>query len=233
MSEYEENLTEPDMLHELNKLKLEAKLKQEEWLKLELMVKKLSEEMEIKGIKNVIDYGFRSKSEGSTKGTLAKDGTMVPENAFVLALDTFKINLLEIFNLNKVNDNDIDDYAKECRDQLKSLTLSNDEIWKREHARAPVNAPYIIKIPYYVLCTMLDKLFDGRPLDRFFFLEVVARMPYFSYITLLHAYGITFTYLLLPHSTHCLTQKQLIGGVEVCRIKEYILPKSSMNIIIY
>lgn len=196
MSEYEEKLTEPDMFTELNKLKLEAKMKQEEWLKLELMIKKLSEEMVIKGMKkNVIDYGFRSKSEGSTKGTIAKDGTMVPENAFILALDTFKNNLLELFNLNKINDGDIDDGVKECREQLKLLTLNNDEIWKREHARAPVNAPYIIKIPYYVLCTMLDKLFDGKPLDRFFFLEVVARMPYFSYITLLHAYG---TALLSP-----------------------------------
>jgi ubiquinol oxidase len=34
----------------------------------------------------------------------------------------------------------------------------------------------------------LDKLFDGNPLSRFYFLETVARMPYFSYITMLHTY---------------------------------------------
>ena len=188
ISEYDDTLPESDMLAELYKLKLEAKTKQDEWVKLELMVQKMSEELKFKGVKCVIDYGFRSKSEGSSKGTITPDGSMVPENAFVLALDTFKINLLEIFNLNKNDNDNIDDYVMKCREQLKLLTLSNEEIWKREDSRPPVRAPYIIKIPYYVLCLMLDKLFDGRPLDRFFFLEVVARMPYFSYITLLHAY---------------------------------------------
>ena len=34
----------------------------------------------------------------------------------------------------------------------------------------------------------LDKLYAGRPLQRFWFLETVARMPYFSYISMLHLY---------------------------------------------
>ena len=46
----------------------------------------------------------------------------------------------------------------------------------------------IIKIPYLVLCVMLDKIFDNRPISRFWFLETVARMPYFSYISMLHLY---------------------------------------------
>ena len=35
---------------------------------------------------------------------------------------------------------------------------------------------------------MLDVIYDKRPVQRFWFLEVVARMPYFSYISMLHLY---------------------------------------------
>ena len=34
----------------------------------------------------------------------------------------------------------------------------------------------------------LDRLYAGRPIQRFWFLETVARMPYFSYISMLHLY---------------------------------------------
>ena len=49
-------------------------------------------------------------------------------------------------------------------------------------------APWVIKAPYLVLCYMLDTIFDGRPLARLWFLETVARVPYFSYISMLHLY---------------------------------------------
>lgn len=35
---------------------------------------------------------------------------------------------------------------------------------------------------------MLDNIFNGRPLARLWFLETVARVPYFSYISMLHLY---------------------------------------------
>ena len=38
------------------------------------------------------------------------------------------------------------------------------------------------------LCYVLDIIYDKRPVQRFWFLEVVARMPYFSYISMLHLY---------------------------------------------
>jgi ubiquinol oxidase len=41
---------------------------------------------------------------------------------------------------------------------------------------------------YLSLCVFLDVAYDNRPLQRFWFLETVARMPYFSYITMLHLY---------------------------------------------
>ena len=34
----------------------------------------------------------------------------------------------------------------------------------------------------------MDKFYDDRPIQRFWFLETVARMPYFSYIAILHLY---------------------------------------------
>ena len=49
-------------------------------------------------------------------------------------------------------------------------------------------SPLVLKVPYYALCFALDMFFDGRPIDRFWFLETVARVPYFSYTTMLHAY---------------------------------------------
>jgi ubiquinol oxidase len=72
--------------------------------------------------------------------------------------------------------------------KLSQLVLSNEAIWQRELSRPPVRAPWVILGPYYLLCLLLDGLFSGQPISRFYFLEVVARMPYFSYITMLHTY---------------------------------------------
>mmetsp|Transcript_5969 Transcript_5969/g.9273 ORF Transcript_5969/g.9273 Transcript_5969/m.9273 type:complete len:342 (-) Transcript_5969:117-1142(-) len=80
---------------------------------------------------------------------------------------------------------------EECvnyRQKLKQLQLDNDKVWERENNRTQIEAPFVIKAPYIVLCLMLDSLFDGRPLERFWFLETVARMPYLSYVTMLHLY---------------------------------------------
>ena len=39
-----------------------------------------------------------------------------------------------------------------------------------------------------MLCAFLDAWFEDRPIARFWFLETVARMPYFAYISMLHLY---------------------------------------------
>lgn len=41
---------------------------------------------------------------------------------------------------------------------------------------------------YDVLCSFIDFAYKDRPIERFWFLETVARMPYFSYISVLHLY---------------------------------------------
>ncbi|CEM04265.1 unnamed protein product [Vitrella brassicaformis CCMP3155] len=50
------------------------------------------------------------------------------------------------------------------------------------------NAPLLIKVPYLFLCWLLDRLYAGRPIQRFWTLETVARIPYMSYISMLHLY---------------------------------------------
>ena len=37
-------------------------------------------------------------------------------------------------------------------------------------------------------CVILDRMFDKRPIERFWFLETIARIPYFSYVCMLHFY---------------------------------------------
>lgn len=48
--------------------------------------------------------------------------------------------------------------------------------------------PVLVLGPYFFLCWLLDVLFINRPISRFWFLETVARMPYFSYLTMLTLY---------------------------------------------
>eukprot|EP00538_Stauroneis_constricta_P011340 CAMPEP_0119571404 /NCGR_PEP_ID=MMETSP1352-20130426/44092_1 /TAXON_ID=265584 /ORGANISM="Stauroneis constricta, Strain CCMP1120" /LENGTH=638 /DNA_ID=CAMNT_0007621083 /DNA_START=620 /DNA_END=2537 /DNA_ORIENTATION=+ len=78
------------------------------------------------------------------------------------------------------------------QEQLELLTLNSTAIWERELADSSSSldvAPWIIKAPYLVLCYFLDTVFEDEYVPaRFFYLETVARMPYFSYITMLHLY---------------------------------------------
>ena len=46
----------------------------------------------------------------------------------------------------------------------------------------------MLRVPYYFLCWLIDVAFEDRPLARFWFLENVARMPYLSYVSMLHLY---------------------------------------------
>lgn len=82
--------------------------------------------------------------------------------------------------------------ALQIRQSLKQLKLSNKAVWDRERRReasgAGVNTPWFVRAVYLSLCVFLDMAYHNRPIQRFWFLETVARMPYFSYITMLHLY---------------------------------------------
>lgn len=71
---------------------------------------------------------------------------------------------------------------------LKRLELDNDNIWLREHRRETVPAPRAMLTVYYSICFVLDVIYDNKPIDRFWFLETIARMPYFSYVAVLYMY---------------------------------------------
>jgi ubiquinol oxidase len=74
------------------------------------------------------------------------------------------------------------------RMSIKRLRLVNENIWTREHNRASVQAPRSLMAIYYMICAFVDVVYKDNPIDRFWFLETVARMPYFSYVATLHMY---------------------------------------------
>lgn len=74
------------------------------------------------------------------------------------------------------------------RRSLKKLELNDKNIWQREQNRDHIQCPRIMMMIYYTICYMLDVIYKGKPIERFWFLETVARMPYFSYVATLHLY---------------------------------------------
>jgi ubiquinol oxidase len=72
------------------------------------------------------------------------------------------------------------------------VTLSNDAVTAAEDKRISdgggVDAHPVSLALYDIGCLFLDQLFDERPIQRFWFLETIARIPYFSYVSMLHLY---------------------------------------------
>ncbi|KAL1529002.1 hypothetical protein AB1Y20_010323 [Prymnesium parvum] len=149
-------------------------------------------------------YGYLSKSAGSyvaTDNASPLDGRAgPPSSALDLAVRSFLRECVELTRAlwgkeeavaePKANGVSVQETleAAAFREELAKLELSNEAIWERERQREQVDAPLVLKLPYYVLCYALDIFFDGRPIARFWFLETVARIPYFSYISMLHLY---------------------------------------------
>lgn len=170
-------------------------------------------------------FGYLSKSAGcyvDTQNASPQDGPAGPPSSFAdLAIRNFVREFGELRRtLAGPRDGDAGhaEHAEppetaHIRAQLRKLVLSNDAVWAREKARPQVDAPLLLRAPYYFLCYLLDSAFDGRPIARFWcaqhvtaraapalthhhphvstwrrFLETVARMPYFSYISMLHLY---------------------------------------------
>jgi ubiquinol oxidase len=152
------------------------------------------------------DYGFVSRSEGVeledvvvALDMLGEDGSPTllkygpPSNVLKLTFQNFVRNLeaiLEEFNIFQHEAEDYTPEQKTYHKMLDSMTLDVDNLWAKEQADGALDAaPFLVKIPYIVLCWSLDRVFAGKSVPaRFFLLETVARMPYFSYITCLHLY---------------------------------------------
>ena len=114
--------------------------------------------------------GYLSK----TAGCYQKDGSSgPPPSAMTLALNNFGRELKELtasvlpYETRDIERTFATDEAATYAEALKNLTLSNDAIWAREDARPSVPAPLVIRLPYLALCGVLDTLYDGRPIARF------------------------------------------------------------------
>lgn len=116
-------------------------------------------------------------------------GNNVPPSAIYLSVFSFQKELAALLQRGSITAVPDSPELVDFEDKINSLQLSNEAIWAREKARLPINkAPLLLQVPYYILCFLLDALFKGRPIARLFYLETVARMPYFAYISCLHLY---------------------------------------------
>lgn len=62
-------------------------------------------------------------------------------------------------------------------DEMKKLTLDDKKVAQRERERfadEPMNAPFPIKAAYHTLCFLLDVVYEGRPIQRFWVRGVCA-----------------------------------------------------------
>ena len=76
----------------------------------------------------------------------------------------------------------------ELQQAVLDLTLSNEGIWERERRGARPESPLLLYILYKVICYTLDTMYADKPTERFFVLETLARMPYFSFVSMMHMY---------------------------------------------
>lgn len=141
---------------------------------------------------------YKEISEGLEKISLPRRllfsiGTSIREN--LASLDTWleDENIVRKLNYPK---NALDERLTEEQAamlaKVKQLVLDDKRVAQtekdREAREGKVEAPAVIRLVYSSLCWVLDVLYEGRPIQRFWVLETVARMPYFSYISMLHLY---------------------------------------------
>jgi hypothetical protein len=125
-----------------------------------------------------VDYGFVGRSDGipaTLKGGLAQLADKYPgppPNLWTLGTTQFRRNLKAM----------VGEYADEpdvhltpqqvqLQDKLQQLTLNSTLIWEREYANGPIQAPWIIKLPYLAVCYLLDVVFEHRYVPSRFFLR--------------------------------------------------------------
>lgn len=110
-------------------------------------------------------------------------------NVFRLALQNFAIELgeLQVGFRRLVG---LDPPVRYTPPDCLNFTLSNEAVVNRERERefngGQLETGWFVRKVYDLTCNTLDLLFDQRPIPRFWFLETVARMPYFAYTSCLH-----------------------------------------------
>lgn len=141
-----------------------------------------------------LDIKAQSKDYGYKSSKVEKQNDVIPMSFFKFCYVNFNKELNE-----KRYGFQYDPYSKSkskdesfailrLRRSLKMLQLDDSNVWKREQRRETIECPRIALTIYYTLCHMLDMIYKDKPIDRFWFLESVARMPYFSYVAIIHMY---------------------------------------------
>ena len=123
----------------------------------------------------------RNESNPFRKLATRKRNDRIPGNVFCLGFNHFKKNTaLQLFPLSK--------YRTDLYKTLDDFVLDDKLILQRENERPSVECPRSMRIIYDLMCTLLDLAYKNKPIDRFWFLENIARMPYVSYVAVLHLY---------------------------------------------
>ena len=114
-----------------------------------------------------------------------------PNSAIQLASSNFKKEVFGILSDLGIRSNKLT-FKQSNFPTIFQFKLANEIVKQAEKTREEngnrVDAHPIARFLYDVGCLFLDKCFDGRPIERFWFLETVARIPYFSYVSMLHLY---------------------------------------------
>ncbi len=114
-----------------------------------------------------------------------------PNSGLVLGLENFGKEFVSIFkdmgSSFYKSGNKLDSFPEILGLKLTNVAVKNAEI-RREMNGNRVEAHPISRSLYDVGCFLLDNFFDNRPIERFWFLETVARIPYFVYVSMLHLY---------------------------------------------
>lgn len=109
-----------------------------------------------------------------------------------LGFQNFSVELKELFRFLRRLIN-LDPPKRFIPPEVLGLTLNNDVVSERERQREKAEgkspASPIVRFIYNTTCAFLDVFFLDRPIPRFWFLETVARMPYFAYASCLHLYA--------------------------------------------
>ena len=136
------------------------------------------------------DYGFKKQHAL----VVEKDNHYIPKSFFQFGIENIKREFSQKrygFKKDPYENTTTREDAIQImrlRKSLKQLKLNDDNIWKRERQREGVECPRSMLTIYYGICFILDVIFKDKPIDRFWFLESIARMPYFSYVSILHMY---------------------------------------------
>ena len=129
-------------------------------------------------------YGFRTRMKPSRTGK-------IPSSVIDLGRRAVQSEIRSIrFGRNKksVDISRPKSLTRKLRGKIEKLSLTNESVWDREKKREKVETNNILYGCYYGICTALDIIFLDKPIQRFWFLEMVARMPYLSYTNVLHLY---------------------------------------------